>query len=287
MSVGKKIKALRKSAGYSQEELAEKLSVSRQAITKWETDAGLPDIINLQAVSTLFQVSIDELLGQNNAAPAALQSASCETSVAAVYQKHFEIHAGAAARVIVQGTKTAEFSVRVSSLSGKDITGLVGVSLDGTGRAQTPDVIVKRKRGFSAAQAREDLILTVSLPADYVKEIELEADASEFIARSLVCEQLEYDGKLKTAHVENFDGVFILNANCEVQLDFQPLPHRVEINQIRAACVVTLPAGSTYHCENRGRRCEITAPKAVAEGAPADAVIELNGIAASMTVNER
>ena len=287
MSVGKKIKELRKAAGYSQEELAEKLCVSRQAVTKWETDAGLPDIINLQAVSTLFCVSVDMLLGQNNPAPAALQSASCETAVAAVYQKHFEIHAGAAARVIVRGTKTAEFAVRVSSVSGKDITGLVGVSLDGTGRAQTPDVVIKRRRGFSAAQAREDLVLTVSLPADYIKQIELEADAGELILQSLVCEQFEYDGKLKSANIENLDGIFILNANCAVQLAFQPLPRRVEINQLHAGCTITLPAGTLYHCENRGRRCEVIAPGALTEGELAGAVIELNGYAAQMTVTEQ
>ncbi|MDD2993495.1 MAG: helix-turn-helix transcriptional regulator [Pygmaiobacter sp.] len=287
MSVGKRIKELRKAAGYSQEELAEKLCVSRQAVTKWETDAGLPDIMNLQAVSTLFSVSVDILLGQENPAPKALQSASCETSVAAVYQKQFEIHAGAAARVIVQGTKTAEFAVRVSSVSGKDITGLVGVSLDGTGRAQTPDVMVKRRRGFSAAQAREDLALTVSLPADYIKQIELEADAGELLVKSLTCEQFEYDGKLKSASIENLDGIFILNANCAVQLAFQPLPRRVEINQLHADCTITLPAGTPYYCENRGRRCEINAPGALQEGTPTCAVIELNGFASQMTVMEQ
>ena len=287
MSVGKKIKELRKAAGYSQEELAEKLCVSRQAVTKWETDAGLPDIINLQAVSTLFCVSVDMLLGQDNPAPAAPQSASCETAVAAVYQKHFEIHAGAAARVIVRGTKIAEFAVRVSSVSGKDITGLVGVSLDGTGRAQTPDVVIKRRRSFSAAQAREDLVLTVSLPVDYIKQIELEADAGELILQSLICEQFEYDGKLKSANIENLDGIFILNANCAVQLAFQPLPRRVEINQLHSGCTITLPAGTLYHCENRGRRCEVIAPGSLPEGALAGAVIELNGYASQMTVIEQ
>lgn len=286
MSVGKRIKELRKKAGYSQEELAEKLCVSRQAITKWETDGGLPDILNLQAVSTLFQVSIDELLGQSEPAPAALQSASCETSAAAVYQKHFEIHAGVAARVIVQGTKTAEFTVRISSVSGKDITGLVGVSLDGTGKAQTPDIVVKRRHGFNAAQAREDLVLTVSLPADYVKEVELQADAGELLVQSLICEQLEYDGKLKTAHIENLKGSFILNTNHEAQLAFQPLPKQVEINQLRSACTVTVPAGTVYHCENKGRRCEINAPGAVPQAEPADATIDLNGFGAWLTVNE-
>ena len=44
MTFAKKLKMLRKQAGMSQEKLAEKLGVSRQAITKWETDTGIPDI---------------------------------------------------------------------------------------------------------------------------------------------------------------------------------------------------------------------------------------------------
>lgn len=46
----------------SQEKLAEKIGVSRQAITKWETDSGIPDIDNMMALSALFNISLDELL---------------------------------------------------------------------------------------------------------------------------------------------------------------------------------------------------------------------------------
>lgn len=62
MNIGKKIKECRKKAGLSQEQLAEKLCVSRQAITKWESNRGIPDIGNLQNISKLFGVSIDYLL---------------------------------------------------------------------------------------------------------------------------------------------------------------------------------------------------------------------------------
>lgn len=62
MTLGEKIKQARKSAGFTQEQLAEKLLVSRQAITKWEGDKGLPDIENLKAISYLLNVSIDYLL---------------------------------------------------------------------------------------------------------------------------------------------------------------------------------------------------------------------------------
>ena len=46
----------------SQEQLAEKLCVSRQAVTKWENDKGMPNIESLQAIAKLFDVSVDFLL---------------------------------------------------------------------------------------------------------------------------------------------------------------------------------------------------------------------------------
>lgn len=62
MTFAEKLKSIRKKAGLSQEQLAEKLGVSRQAVTKWETETGIPDIENMMAISALFDISIDELL---------------------------------------------------------------------------------------------------------------------------------------------------------------------------------------------------------------------------------
>lgn len=50
MTLGEKIKEARKQAGLTQEQVAEKLMVSRQAVTKWETDKGIPDIENLKNI---------------------------------------------------------------------------------------------------------------------------------------------------------------------------------------------------------------------------------------------
>ena len=62
MTFSEKLKEARKNAGLTQEQLAEKLCVSRQAVTKWETGKGLPDIENMKAISGLLNVSIDYLL---------------------------------------------------------------------------------------------------------------------------------------------------------------------------------------------------------------------------------
>lgn len=62
MTLGEKIKEARKQCGLSQEQLAEKMTVSRSAIAKWETDKGLPDVDNLKALAQLLNVSVDYLL---------------------------------------------------------------------------------------------------------------------------------------------------------------------------------------------------------------------------------
>ncbi len=54
---------LRKQHGYSQDELAELLDVSRQAVSKWERSESSPDTDNLIALAKLYNVSLDELLG--------------------------------------------------------------------------------------------------------------------------------------------------------------------------------------------------------------------------------
>ena len=62
MTFGEKLKTLRIREEYSQEALAELLHVSRQAVTKWENNAGMPDIENIKAVADLFDVTLDSLL---------------------------------------------------------------------------------------------------------------------------------------------------------------------------------------------------------------------------------
>ena len=66
MTLGERIRDERKKSGLSQEELADILNVSRQAITKWETDRGIPDIANLIRISEEFEISLDELIKGDN-----------------------------------------------------------------------------------------------------------------------------------------------------------------------------------------------------------------------------
>lgn len=62
-SMGQIIKNLRKGRGFTQEELAERIGVTYQAVSKWENDAGMPDISQIVPLASVFDVSTDVLFG--------------------------------------------------------------------------------------------------------------------------------------------------------------------------------------------------------------------------------
>ena len=66
MTFGEKVYLLRNQKGYSQDNLAEKLGVSRQAVSKWELNEMLPDADNIMKMAKLFSVTTDYLLKEKN-----------------------------------------------------------------------------------------------------------------------------------------------------------------------------------------------------------------------------
>lgn len=62
MEIGKQLKEARISSGLTQEEVAEKMNVSRQTISNWENEKTYPDIISVIALSDVYSISLDDLL---------------------------------------------------------------------------------------------------------------------------------------------------------------------------------------------------------------------------------
>ena len=77
MTLGERIKEARKKYGLSQEQLAEKMAVSRSAVAKWEANNGLPDVDNLKALSSVLNISIDYLLNYGKSIDAEEQNVFC------------------------------------------------------------------------------------------------------------------------------------------------------------------------------------------------------------------
>ena len=80
MEFNEKLQELRRRRGLTQEELAEKLYVSRTAVSKWESGRGYPNIESLKAISEFFSVTVDELLSSGEVLVLAEDSANQKTS---------------------------------------------------------------------------------------------------------------------------------------------------------------------------------------------------------------
>lgn len=90
MELYEKLYELRRASGMSQEELAEKLGVSRQAVSKWESGATQPELQKLIELSKLYSVSVDELLSLEHAeAPQDTGAPAAEAPVQGRLRKRF------------------------------------------------------------------------------------------------------------------------------------------------------------------------------------------------------
>lgn len=77
MKFGEKLQILRKKYSYSQEELAEKCQVSRQAISKWEANKTIPEVDKLLIISDIFKISLDVLLKEEMNIDATIENHTC------------------------------------------------------------------------------------------------------------------------------------------------------------------------------------------------------------------
>lgn len=77
MEFNERLQELRKRRGLTQEELAQKLYVSRTAVSRWESGRGYPGIDSLKAIAAYFSITVDELLSSNEALTLAEQEHKC------------------------------------------------------------------------------------------------------------------------------------------------------------------------------------------------------------------
>lgn len=82
MTLGEKLQRLRRARSWTQEQLAERIGVSRQSLSKWESDGALPDTVNVVALADLFGVTTDYLLREEGTAQATPAADAPEASSA-------------------------------------------------------------------------------------------------------------------------------------------------------------------------------------------------------------
>ena len=292
MDVSSKIKSLRTERGWSQEKMAEKLGVSRQAITKWETGAGTPDIENLAAIAQLFGVSTDSLLfGSGADGEGAPEKYESVTSVDIAEEKNYDIKVGCARSVRMRTVDSEKVVVRLESETIEDLARAFQVALDTEGR--NFDIDVKNRGVVADALARRDLDVAIDLPQGFADTAELEIDADECRIEHANMD-LEVGGQAAKVLLEDVEGHVELDMKNDTEIWARDLRGKLDVNQIGAVSTLHLDEGTTFAAETRGRLGKRTlqftrdgkpADLPSADAADADLSIEVAGTRVELTVD--
>ena len=130
MTIGQRIAQKRKEQGLSQEALGDRLGLSRQAIYKWESDAALPEIDKLVALSRLFGVSVGWLLGVEET-PEVLQDTGSELTETQLSMVEEIVNRYLTARPKPEKSAWDKWSIRILfALCGVMLAALTGISGD-------------------------------------------------------------------------------------------------------------------------------------------------------------
>lgn len=288
MIFAEKLKFIRKQAGMSQEQLAEKLGVSRQAVTKWETDAGIPDVENLMAISALFDISIDELLSNERGAkkPAEYLFESV-TEYDIDEPKRYDMKFGGAKKFTLMGYAGEKIRVCLASNTLPTLQNDFKVKIDDI--RKRIDVDVKRRNGISEAAAKEALHILVQVPSAYVGKIECAVNAQTVAIQSLECDSIELDVKTQNIVLDDVSAMVEIDCNLDMEVICHSLKGDVAINQMSATSRIYIPEdtlftavakgiGTNIFYEKDGQRTERF------DTPDAENIIELNGIKSELVI---
>ncbi|MCM1101330.1 MAG: helix-turn-helix domain-containing protein [Clostridium sp.] len=256
MNFSEKLKEIRRKEGISQEQLAERIGVSRQAITKWETGKGLPDVENMVIIAEIFKTTIDELL---------TDSIAKETPETAVYtsetiydidcEKHFDIHIGSASAILLSSGDDEKLHIRLSSETLENLGSVFKISLDE--RKNSLDVFCVNKNKLSRYEAEEALTVEIVLPNKYTDHCEVAADVKLLAIRNLHLDRLEYDGAAEQILISESSGSLELTAKTDYEITVDKITGRLDINQWKAKAILHIPEQSLVPVVNKGRKCNV------------------------------
>lgn len=256
MDFGEKLKEIRKNEGLSQEQLADKIGVSRQAITKWETGRGLPDIENMMILAEIFKITIDDLVSQaspnNNTKTPMYHS---ETIYDIDGRKHFDINLGSAKTITICAGTDEKLHVDLASETMENIGSLLKVKLDENRNRLDVDCV--KKKDVSKFEITDTLSVTITLPVNCTKHCELSASANELRLNDLILERLEYDGDAKNVIINNCKGSLEFTSKTNYEITVDEICGVLDIYQWHADTVLHIPEKSDFRLYNKGRGCNI------------------------------
>ncbi len=276
MLFSEKLKLLRTKNNLTQEELAEKLNVSRQAITKWESGDGIPDVDNLKSLSILFNVTIDELVKEDKTVRVKGKYLYKE-ELDIDHTKHFDIEISKIYEMNIKPNMEEKVKIELLSDEEEKLSELYKIKIDNI--YDRMDINIKGKSEYS------DIVVNIYIPQKYIDEIELNSKMKTLNICDLDVIELEYDGELKYLNVNNSKGKIVLNVTkSDVEVNYSKLDGLLEVNTINSTARVELPKDTQYQTVLKGIHNKFIDANSIENSSN---VIELNGANSKLIIIEK
>lgn len=290
MTLVEQIKHYRKQAGLSQEKMAEKIGVSRQAITKWENGTGTPDIANLMAIADLFQISVDELLSNEKSEKKQAEYIyESRTEYDIDHKKDYDINLGGAHTVELKSYEGEKIVVTLLSNVIKNIASDYKIKIDDNKNGI--DIDMNRLNGATEAMAKDGLVIRILFPAMYIGKIEVSVNAKKISVIDIDNEIIEISGKINELTLQGNKSEIEIDSNLDMLVNLVSHEGAVEINQISATSRLTIPTDYAFRATKKGIATSIYYEKQGKKvddfsDAEADNYIELNGMKSELVIVE-
>ena len=286
--ISMRIRELRKQANLSQEMMAEKIGVSRQAITKWETGLGVPDIENLVAIADLFKLSLDELMGRDieheTLAKDYLYESVTEYDIDG--KKDFDISFMGANKLKLYAYEGEKVKVILLSDTISDIQNELKTKIDDIKRKI--DIDIKRVGNLSETVAKNELTIKILIPQLYMGEVELNGNTNILELKNLELDNIEFSGKSKEIALENIKSHIEIDTNEDAKLYVKNVEGALDINQLSATSKLYIASTDEFGFVTKGVLNKVLCKqdmlniKEVSE--EPKLVIELNGIKSELSI---
>lgn len=274
MTLGEIIKHYRSQLNLSQTELGDKIGVSRQAVTKWETDTGIPDINNIQSLAKVFHISIDTLLSHHIGTPYASKiEYDLDTP------KDFDINLGTLGDVSIEGYEGEKLLIQLSSSSYSDLQKDFKIKFDDNKERLDVDLVTK---DHVTKKQRRDVNLCIMLPIQYIHKLECNVLPSSMSMSHVTSDSIELDIKTSTLDLKDIHGHIEIDCNIDMIINIDTIDGKLDLNAVRCSSQLNITSPSHFKTISKGIKTKIIYEKDTDE--EADNQIELNGIMSELMI---
>lgn len=274
MTLGEIIKYYRSQLNMSQTELGDKIGVSRQAVTKWETDTGIPDINNIQSLAKVFHISIDTLLSHHIDTPYVSKiEYDLDTP------KDFDINLGTLGDVSIEGYEGEKLLIQLSSSSYSDLQKDFKIKFDDNKEKLDIDLMTKE---YVTKIQRREVNLSIMLPVHYIHEIECNVLPSSMSMSHVTADSIELDIKTSTLDLKDIHGHIEIDCNIDMIINIDTIDGKLDLNAVRCSSQLNITSPSHFKTVSKGIKTKIIYEKDTDE--ESDNQIELNGIMSELMI---